>query len=310
MALDCVTSHWKMRIRTDWAEEAGILEDLPTWGRPNFDQWTWDDWLEMLGATHRVAADGTVERFGYARAARGFDEIMHQWVGFGGEGVFDDNWGYKETETIIDHPDFIEVVQRMVDLTHKHKYAPTLAEVQVVEGGLYLADMALVEGAWPTYRPTDFPFEHAQWPVPFEGAWRSHHARGNHYALYKDSKQRDEGWEVLRTFTSDWHYLDAFAHDFHPPPYEGRKHIAVLEESDRKHSYQVAVSRLATATAVPELAEHTHFYSRQWGRLSGQWNTIFRAELENIWLEAKTVEQAMKDAKKQIDTEMAKIPIV
>ena len=66
--------NWQLVVNRTLAEQEGI--DLPDWGddgpAENYDEWRWDDLVELLKATTKVNADGEVEQWGLANSTARF----------------------------------------------------------------------------------------------------------------------------------------------------------------------------------------------------------------------------------------------
>ena len=131
--------NWQLVVNRTLAEEAGI--DLPDWGDdgPNadYDEWRWDDLVELLKATTKVNSAGEVEQWGLANSTGGFGATALYFMYSNGAQALDDLWGYQETEALVDSEESVQALQAYIDLTLVDKVAPTPAEAKAVQGGLF-----------------------------------------------------------------------------------------------------------------------------------------------------------------------------
>ena len=167
--------NWQLVVNRTLAEEAGI--DLPDWGddgpAANYDEWRWDDLVELLKATTKVNSAGEVEQWGLANSTGGFGATALYFMYSNGAQALDDLWGYQETEALVDSEESVQALQAYIDLTLVDKVAPTPAEAKAVQGGLFNGGKAFCSIRHPgvgDQRVNQEAFGLLFMPVP----WREH----------------------------------------------------------------------------------------------------------------------------------------
>jgi len=122
--------NWQLVVNRTLAEQEGI--DLPDWGddgpAANYDEWRWDDLVELLKAMTKVNSDGEVEQWGLANSTARFGATSLYFMYSNGAQALDDLWGYNETEALIDSEESVQALQDYIDLTLVDKVAPTPAQ--------------------------------------------------------------------------------------------------------------------------------------------------------------------------------------
>ncbi len=161
---------------TPWSWEQ-FIEAAIKLTKPNGEQWgvTWDTPL-----THNYLASNFI----YSAGGRNFSDDLKKCV--------------------IGTPEAAAGVQFMIDLIHKHKVAPTPAEV--AGGGVNYFESGLaamrLDGQWAlgqTSRNVDFPFDISYLPV---GKEQKLATGGSGFAISATTKHPEAAWQFLKTFTS------------------------------------------------------------------------------------------------------------
>ena len=161
--------------------------------------WTWDQAIELARQlTKDLDGDGRVDQWGLsAPIAQGYvGPIMRGW-----------EW-VRDGGVNIDDPLFYETLQRMADLIHVERVAPTLEETE--RSGLpnYLlfttGKVAMQPGRrWQTaiYKREigdAFRWDTVWLPLPAEGAQRRYAIGSEAWGIYRGSEMVEEAWKVLK----------------------------------------------------------------------------------------------------------------
>jgi len=252
------------------------------------ETWTMDTLLEKAA----LFTDEDKGTFGYR--IDWLEEGSHL-MPWGGRLVNDD-----ETECLLTMPESIEAVQWWVDLRLKHHYAPMPAQSEVLSalGGVFESGKVAIISTEPWMAPTynalaDFDWDVAPWP---EGpVTRSTWGGGSGYSMGKDTQHPDEAWLFLRWMTSS----------------EGLSFVWAASGASlppRKSVFEV----YKTAPGVPEHVQVFYDAMDQYmvvGRpiqpQAPAFLDIYNREMEFIWTEAKSVEEAAADLKKDADPILA-----
>jgi ABC-type glycerol-3-phosphate transport system substrate-binding protein len=295
-------------INVDLAEKAGYnVKDLPVWGTPKFDTWTWDDALAFMKQTTKQKADGTYEQYGCASARANAFSLGFQLASYGQN--FLDDVQYSETKALLDSPEAIQAATQLVELTTVHKVAPTLEAQQGVPGGLFRAGKAVLEFGWAQTILIDakLPFKLEMIHLPF--VKRRVSAIGpNHFCVNKASKvigaaqrmsifhatSREVGLEFLRETGNFSAYDTAWF-------------LSYLPEGPAGTLARINLARRPGMSECAYCAKDVFFFDRAgYGKLGSFVPNTINPELEKALLGQKTVAQALKDANKIINDEIAK----
>lgn len=160
--------------------------------------WTFDAFLDTA---RRVAAGGS-GRWGYEVSATRRD--WQPWVWNNGGDLFDAGG----TKLLLEEPPAVEALQFLVDLIHRHRVAPTPADLQaqggrpaVFEAGNLLAYHEATAGVAANRRAAGLDWSITGLP---RGKARSAAASGGGvgWFLAADSKVKDETWELMKALGS------------------------------------------------------------------------------------------------------------
>jgi multiple sugar transport system substrate-binding protein len=300
-----VPSGQALWINLNLAEEAGVDQNLPTWGTPEWDTWTWDDMLEFLKAGTKIKSNGEVEQYGLNRAPS-FGQSLNGLVAGAGGMLFpiEDWWAREEKECTINSPEAVDAYQQLVDLVFEHKVAPAPEALQAmqVEGGLYTAELAMCEMSGigvHAHRRVPFVDRQTLIALPFIGE-RAQHIGGNFWCVTAASKRIAEAAEMAIFITTDRDVLATQVLNHNAPNYETRFHVDPLTGWP-KEAQETRIARHAIVSAVPDIAKTVATYPLWLGAHAGFVGDTMTAALEFMYLQEKSVQQALDEAKAAID---------
>lgn len=159
--------------------------------------WTWDQFVEAAGKLTKpngeqwgvtwstpLTNNYLAANFIYSAGGRNFSDDLKKCV--------------------IGTPEAAAGVQVMIDLIHKHRVAPTPAEVAGGEVNYFESGLAAMrlDGQWAlgqTSRNVDFPFDISYLPVIKEQKLAT---GGSGFAISATTKHPEAAWQFLKTFTS------------------------------------------------------------------------------------------------------------
>ena len=294
-------------LNLDLVREAGYPEDeLPLYGRPNFDMWHWDDFVAFLKAVTIKASDGTYEQYGYSSAITDAGSLAYQMASYGADMV-DDPWNFAETEALLDTEAAIAAAHDIIDLTIVHEVAPTLEAQQGIEGGLFRAGLAAATINWTnqTYLMAELPFELGFMHLPFVDL-RVHGVGANHWCINKASEFIPQAQEASIVQTTDYEVGQALV-DLAATisAYDPAFYLDSLPEGDLGVISRIMLSRLEGMSDCDYCAEDVNKFNRSGFGRSGRFlQDTLRSELEKVLIGQKSVEEAMQDADAAIDTEI------
>lgn len=304
--------NWQLVVNRTLAEQEGI--DLPDWGddgpAENYDEWRWDDLVEILKATTKVNADGEVEQWGLANSTARFGAASLYFMYSNGAQALDDLWGYNETEALIDSEESVQALQDYIDLTLVDKVAPTPAEAQAVQGGLFNSGKAFCTIRHPgvgDQRVNQEAFGLLFMPVP----WREHRVQlmgTNSWGVWSGGENTDASstfaiWATTSDTISDW-----ITPNINLTGYDMRSAIdklPALPEGWMRRFYEVFLSRDERFTTHPSAAENVLWMPRWYGRKARFFSDTVRREYDKVFLGEKSMQEAMSDAKVEIDAALA-----
>ena len=296
-------------LNLDLVREAGYPEDeLPLYGRDNFDMWHWDDFVAFLQAVTIQASDGTYEQYGYAGAITDATSLAYQMASRDAD-LVDDPWAFAETEALLDSDAAIAAAHDLLDLTNVHGVAPTLEAQQGVEGGLFKAGLAVAAISWTnqSYLVAELPFELGFMHLPFVDR-RVHGVGANHWSINKASDLIPQAQQAALIQTTDYEVGQALV-DLAATisAYDPAYYLDTLPEGDLGVVTRIMLARLAGMSDCDYCAEDVNKFNRAgFGRKGRFLQDTVRSEMEKVLIGEKSVEQAMEDADAAIDAEIAR----
>jgi ABC-type glycerol-3-phosphate transport system substrate-binding protein len=289
-------------LNKEMAEQAGVLNDAPLWGRANFDTWKLDKWLDMLKAGTKAKSDGTVDQYGLS--GFGWGDTGRTLVYSAGGKLFDDDWEYKETKTLITEPPWVETLQWLVDLIHKHKVAPP-PDV-VIQGGAYRAKraMSVATISTPSVTPPSlFPQEYMHIPVHTS---KVKTVGGNAVGISKVSKYPDDAFEWIRVFLTDAELRESQRFQNAVPAYDPTPIVQAAKDGPEKTINLINLSRARGFSTIPPNTEGVIEMNRGTGRKANFVNTTLNQAFTAMLTGKVKVEDALKEAKAKIEDELPK----
>ena len=296
-------------INVDLAEKAGFsAKDLPVWGTPKFDTWTWSDFVEFLKKVTIRKSDGTYEQYGISSAQIGAWFLGFHLASYGQN--FLDNVQYAETKGLLDTPEAISAAKDGIELTTVHKVAPTLEAQQGVEGGLFRAGKAVAEMGWAQTILIDakLPFRLEMIHLPFV-KYRVNAIGPNHFCVNKASKVV-EAAQRMSIFHATSHDvgLEFLRETGNFSAYDTAWYLPYVPEGPAGTLARINLARRPGMSECAYCTKDIFWFDRAgYGRLGSFVPTTIQAEMEKALLGQKTVEQAMKDANKAINEEISKL---
>ncbi len=160
---------------------------------------------ELLDLAKRLTKPG--QQWGFQGLPISPNVFLITWTGgWGGEVIKVEN--DVEVGTLINDPRNIEALEWWAAMLHKHKVAPTPAEMQAIQGGPWLAGRVAMAttASWntPTYNKFG-AFGKGNWdvvPWPKGPARQITGSFGSGFGITRDSKYPDAAWTYLREYLS------------------------------------------------------------------------------------------------------------
>ncbi len=279
--------------------------DIPNPGEPGFDSWTWDDLVEAAQALTKRSSDGTVEQWGMSMGVGGLGGLGATMAYQSGGNIFDTEDNYGETEIQLTSPEVIESFQLRYDMVHTHQVAMPPSELESVGGSsrAWSAERSAFTVSWGNPQNIvehPFIYDHLPWPYVEQ---KLQIVGGNCWALNKDTEVVDAAFDLMWFVTTDDLWAQYRTDSFHNASFDTRNHIDRMPAGTNRDLAEGAVFRdPATKNPAFEGGGDGVFRPRWLGekaslRILRRMNT---AEQE-ILLELKTVEEALTEAKAEID---------
>lgn len=297
-----------LHVNKELADAAGITKELPVWGSDKFDQWQWTDLVAWCKKGTKVNADGTVAQYGLATNMAGFNDIHRAVIATNLGHILDDEWTYKETKSLVNTPETIEALQKMVDTVLVDKIAPTPDAAQAIQGGAYRAKRALCDITWstPSIYPDNIGFEQIHAHLPFLKK-RVHAVGANCLSLNSASKNLDASAKWITTFCVDKDVRTEFLQVSSVPAYDPLPIVQASPEGRAKTIALINLSRIEGMSTLPDHTKDTEKYPRGYGAKAPQFmRDTLNAAMQSVVIGSATLQQAMDDAKTKIDAELAK----
>ena len=296
-------------INVELAEKDGLLKEAPLWGKPNYDEWKLDKWVNWLKAGTKIKQDGTVEQFGIGSDIAGaFSSGQKAFVYSNGGRLFDDDWGGNETKSLVDQPEFLDMVQFMVDLVLTHKVAPSGATEKAIQGGSFRAKRAMSGMTWSTVSiwPEKDTFPQAWMHLPFAKS-RVHAAGDAPFCVNKTSKNADAAFHWATQFDLNRDVGKRQALIAAIPAYDPISIVGTMPEGSAKTVNLINLSRIKGMSTVPDKAEGVVDVPRWHGGKANVFtgDTLSAAIQSVVTGEAK-LKDAFAQAKAKIEAEIAK----
>ena len=303
---------WQMVINRGLVEKAGVKMppiwtlDGPTEG---YDTWNWDDMVEFLKSLTKITSDGKVEQYGLDKPQVTFSGTTLMNIYQNGGRLFDVDLGYTETETLVNSPESVEALQNSMDLSEKHKVAPSQEESAAVKGGLFLAQKAAVQITHPgpaSYREHVKTMDLDFAPVPWNKT-RLKYLGSSPWTINRAAQHHDDAALFAITASTDDDATFWMTSTINLAPFKMRDNIAKLpKDVYYRNTYEVFLSRDDRFSGYPRATENAKWLPRFYGRKPDFFNNAMKPEVEKVLLGDQTMQQAMDNVKKKVDPELKK----
>ncbi len=244
--------------------------------------WTWDD--ELAAAQKITNADEGI--YGTYSPIQFWE--FYKTIEQNGGHIFNDD----KTEVVIDSPQNVETLQWMIDKIEKYHVTPSDAEMSgQSDGDLFKAGKIgmLRTGIWmfDSFKDTDFEWDIALEPGKTQ---KAHHFFANGLAINKDTKHAEASWKWLKFMASSPEATQIRVNSsWELPAVTDESILQSYLEQTPPENRQVVFDALDTLV-VPPVIEN-------WNELTD----VVGKELDQAKLGTKTPEQALKDAKVEIE---------
>jgi len=252
------------------------------------DTWDWNDFLKAARRLTRDRdGDGRIDQYGTLFANDLLSMLPWIWSN-GGDWLSGDG-----RECVLHRPEAVEAVRFCADWVLRTHVAPSNRELTTMSGDIFSTGRIgmMISGPWavPTLRRIkSFAWDAA--PFPKGKAGRISRYAGMGYCIWKGTKHPDAAWEFVK-FLAD--------------PKKGGKMLAEagLDVPARKSLANSPVLLREDTPWHEEEFVRSLRYARCFQPVSGffEIDNIFTREIDLVVFGEKTVEQAMKSARKGID---------
>ncbi|NLE46491.1 MAG: extracellular solute-binding protein [Chloroflexi bacterium] len=299
-------------VNLDLIEKEGfeVPHPWPFWGTEEFDNWSWDKFVDNLKACTKIGADGETEIYGSCRTLEWFDENYITGTYENG-GQLLDSYDYRETECLVDSPEVCGVVQQLTDLVVTHKVAPPMGVEAGFPEGLFRSQKGVVFIFWMAYSgyglEEDLGFRYRVIMLPHYGKGRRIMKAGNMVCVNKDSPNLDVAARIAVAMGTDAEFMEVwvpamtFVPAYNPMPFVRAETDPAIQET-----LKIWLARYSAYSECRPCTEDVQIVEGHRGRGS------FRAAstaIQHVLAGEKTVEQAMADAKVEIDATIAETPV-
>ncbi len=283
----------------DHFDEAGLEYPTP--------DWTWDDMLSAAQAltVDESGANATSADFDANNIARWGIQIPNTWGDVvwlrgllpliyqaGGHVIAEDG---SATQGYMNSPETVSAVQYYVDLFNEHHVAPTSVDVDAFSGVDMFAN-GLVSmawsGRWPIADWVDVPdFNFGTMGLPSGPAGEGNALCWAGFAMYSGGQNKDAAWEFMKYIGAGDGAL-AFTANGLPAVAAYSDDLGLAED---EHMGPI-LEDLANVQQIPE------FYHPRWLACG---ETNFKEQLERVFLEGISVQEAMDTAAERADACLA-----
>lgn len=278
-------------VNKDLCKEAGVT--VPEYGTPQFNEWRWEDLLNAAQKTTKKDPDGKTVQWGLSSPGTSpWVHLLLIWQN-GGE-IIDDPQAMNETKCLLDQPEAIEAIQFLVDLTNKYQVQMTPAEAELMAMGAYLSGKVAFSWGWNVYGElSKATFDWTVIPIPWQ-ARKVNKYGGNSWTISKATKYPAEAWKLIKWFTTDPKARAMFARVGTVSNYKPEE---LFEEAATPK--QRMIWEMLTAFARDK--DLTWRPMQCGSKNPTLFEQIWQAQMDLAFLEGKPVDQAMKDAAKEIN---------
>ncbi len=288
------------------AERDNLLKDAPLWGTDNFDTWRWNDLVDWLKAGTK-SVNGVVQQYGLGDTSQGQPaSILRALIASNGGNVFDDDWNYNETKSLLDQDPVLDAAQKVVDLFQVHKVAPLPGEESATPGGTYLGKRAMAAINWstPSVYPEANTFAQEHFHLPYSQS-KVHAIGGNQLMVNIASKNIDASQEWVMRFCLDDQVRTKFLEVSSVPAYDPLPIVAASPSGTPKTIALINLSRIANVSSLPNNAINVVTYPRWYGNKASKFTQqTIKDALNKAILGSASVKDAFAEAKRAVDAEL------
>jgi ABC-type glycerol-3-phosphate transport system substrate-binding protein len=295
-----------VHVNKQLADQDGLLANAPLWGTDRFDTWRWDDFVNWLKAGTKTA-NGQVQQYGLSSGDTSYLAVLFRaLVADNGGGIFDDDWNYNETTSLLDQPPALDAAQKIVDLITVHKVAPLPGEESAIQGGTYLAKRAMAAINWstPSIFPEENTFPQEHFHLPYINN-RVHAVGGNALMVNRASPNVDAAQEWILRFNLDDQVRTTFLQVSSVPAYDPLPIVNGSPEGTPKTIALINLARISNATSIPQDAAGVTLYPRWYGQKASKFTQQSIADaLSKAILGSSSVKDAFSEAKQAVDAQL------
>lgn len=291
-----------IHVNKELADKDGLLDDAPLWGKPSFDTWKWDTFIEWCKAATKRKANGDVEQYGLGSVPATASFFVALLNDLGGN-VFDDDWNYEETTSKLDSPEAIEAGQLIADLFVKHGVAVPTGTETAIRGGTYLAkrSVATIQLSTPSSYPEEGNFKQEYFHLPYLER-KTHCVGGGHLCVNGASKYSEAALDWVITFITNDEVRAKFLQVSSVPAYDPLPIVEASPEGTPKKIALINLSRIKGMSPVPANAEGVFEFPRWFGRFAATpTQNAIESALDQVILGKASAKDAFTAAKQQVD---------
>jgi multiple sugar transport system substrate-binding protein len=298
-----------VHCNTEMADKDGLLDDAPLWGKDNFDKWSWDTFVDFLKeGTHVV--NGETVQYGMGNLPA-YANVFKEWVyDFGGT-LFDDDWSYDETKSMLDSEECLEAAMRYYDLVFTHKVAVPPELENTIQGqqqtGSYLGKLGMctLMNSTGSIFPEAGNFPMTYFHQPFAHN-RTHGVGLSQWSVYGQTKYPDAAADWLIKFITDPEIGKLFLqYSSSVPTYDPLTIVNAAPDNNAKTIALINLSRIPDFSETPDNAAATTNFPKWFGRYVGDaTQDLIESMLQEIVGGSKTPQEALADAKEQLDAKI------
>ena len=298
-------------INTDLIEKEGMKppHPWPFFGTPEFDNFSWDKLVENFLAVTKRSGD-QVDIYADGSNWATFS-VQHQLGIFENGGELFDSYDFDEKKVFVNSPESVAVVQRYVDLIVKHKVAAPPGAASAFKEGLWRAQKAVAQSSWFSYnifgKPEDRGFQWRWIFLPHFGKGRRILQAGDIISANPKSPASDLAAEMAVTFSTDSEYTGPLYDAWQNlPAYDSTAILQRVTHPHIKAETKTYLARYAAYSECKPCTENVKLVPGHQGRAAGFFSNTLRTQVEAVVQGQTTVQQAMDEARKQIEAELAK----
>jgi ABC-type glycerol-3-phosphate transport system substrate-binding protein len=299
-------------INVDLIEQEGfeVPHPWPFWGTPEFDNFSWDNFLANLQACTKTSADGEIEIYGSANGWSSFSPWMQLSIHENGGELFD-AYDFDDTQTLINSPEAVQAIQTYTDLVVTHKVAPPVGAEAAFKEGIFRAQKGVANCSWISYniwgRPEDIGFNWRAILLPHFGKGRRILKQADFMSANPQTSHLDLANEIVIAMVSDFDFtVDLFKRMLNIPLYDPQRNLAAITNEHELEFLKIQLARFEGFSECDYCTEEMGFITAHFGKKTAFFGDTMNTKIQEVVLGQKTVQQALDEAKTLIDEELAK----